>query len=157
MPTYSLIDSQSVKTTGAADERGIDGGKKTKGRNRHIVTDTMGHLLAVIVHANIHDTVAGGNVLKKAIVSYPSQKGVCADAGYRKTFVAVASELGLTVDISERIKSNEWQILPKRWRVERTFGWINHSHRLSKDYEIRTLSAAAMVTISDISILLRTF
>ena len=118
----------------------------------------MGHLLTVIVHAaNIHDTVAGGAVLTKAFESYPALKGVCADAGYRKTFVAAASELGLTVDISERIKPNEWQILPKRWRVERTFGWMNHSRRLSKDYEIRTLSAAAMVTISHISILLKRF
>lgn len=118
----------------------------------------MGHLLAVTVHAaNIHDTVAGAGVLEKALENYPTLKGVCADAGYRKTFVAAASGLGLAVDISERIKPNDWQILPKRWRVERTFGWMNHSRRLSKDYEIRTLSAAAMVTISHISILLKRF
>lgn len=96
-------------------------------------------------------------VLTKALESYPNFKGVCADAGYRKTFVATASELGLTVDISERIRPNEWQILSKRWRVERTFGWMNNSRRLSKDYEIRTLSAAAMVTISHIAILLKHF
>lgn len=118
----------------------------------------MGHLLAVVVHAaNIHDTVAGGRVLEKAFENYPTLKGVCADAGYRKTFVAAASALGLPADISERIKPNEWQILPKRWRVERTFGWMNHSRRLSKDYEIRTLSAVAMITISHISILLKHF
>jgi transposase len=118
----------------------------------------MGHLLAVIVHAaNIHDTVAGGDVFKKALSKYPSLKGVCADAVYRKTFEAVVAELGLSVDISERIKAEGWQILPKRWRVERTFGWMNHSRRLSKDYEIRTSSAAAMVVLSHISTILKRF
>jgi len=69
---------------------------------------------------------------------YPSLQGVCADAGYRKTFEAAGADLGRTVDISERIKSAGGQILPKRWRVERTFGWMNGSRRLSKDYEITT-------------------
>ena len=67
LPTYSIIDSQSVKTTSASEERGIDGGKKVKGRKRHIVTDTQGHLLHVKVHAdNIHDTVAG---LRKLLIN----------------------------------------------------------------------------------------
>ncbi|WP_254229341.1 transposase [Wolbachia pipientis] len=81
-PTYSIIDSQSVKTTYAAKERGIDGGKKVK---RHIVTDTQGHLLNIMVHpANIHGTVAGCEVFRDALEKYPSLQGVCADAGYRK-------------------------------------------------------------------------
>ncbi|EJF41038.1 transposase, IS4-like family protein [Clostridium sp. MSTE9] len=96
-------------------------------------------------------------MLRKALESHPTLKGVCADAGYRKTFVAAVSEFGLKIDISDRIKPNEWQILPKRWRVERTFGWMSHSRRLSKDYEIRTLSAAAIVILSHISILLKRF
>ena len=97
--------------------------------------------------------VSGTTVLKKAFEKYPTLKGVCADAGYRKTFVADATALGLPVDISKRIKQNEWQILPKHWRVERTFGWMNHSRRLSKDYEIRVCSAAAMVIISHLSLI----
>ena len=118
----------------------------------------MGHLLAVTVHAaNIHDTVAGGEVFKKALKKYPTIKGVCADAGYRKTFVNAVTALGLTIDISERIKPEGWLILPKRWRVERTFGWMNNSRRLSKDYEIRASSAAAMVLISHISTILKRF
>jgi putative transposase len=118
----------------------------------------MGHLLAVTVHAaNIHDTVAGGEVFKKALKKYPTLIGVCADAGYRKTFEAAVAELGLTVDISERIKPKEWHILPKRWRIERTFGWMNNFRRLSKDYEIRSSSAASMVVISHISIILKRF
>jgi putative transposase len=118
----------------------------------------MGHLLAVNVHAaNIHDTVAGGDVFKKALKKYPTIMGVCADAGYRKTFETTVAELGLKVDISERLKSVGWQILPKRWRVERTFAWMNNSRRLSKDYEIRTSSAASIVAISHISTLLKRF
>ena len=97
----------------------------------------MGNLLAVVVHAaNIHDTKAGILVAKKAFEAYPSIQGFCADAGYRKTFEQdVSSELGLGVDISARIKP-EWEVLPKRWIVERSLAWINNSHRLSKDYEM---------------------
>jgi len=117
----------------------------------------MGNLLKVIVHAaNIHDTKAGGEVFKAALVKYPTIKGVCADAGYRKTFETVVAELGCTVDISERIKP-EWEVLPKRWRVERTFAWMNHSRRLSKDFEITTKSEENMVIISHLHTLLKRY
>ena len=121
------------------------------------MTDIMGNLLAVIVHAaNIHDTVAGCDVIDLALAKYPLIKGVCADAGYRKTFKEHAEKIGLKVDISERIKP-QWGILPKRWRVERTFAWLNGSRRLSKDYEITTKSAENMVIISHLATLLRRF
>lgn len=81
VPSYSLIDSQSVKTTSASQERGIDGEKKIKDRKRHIVTDTQGHLLHVKVHAaNTHDTVTGCGVFEEALGKYPTLQGVCADA-----------------------------------------------------------------------------
>ena len=93
------------------------GGKKVKGRKRHIVTDTQGHLLHVKVHAaNIHDTVSGCCVFEEALIKYPTHKGVCADAGC-------------------------WAILAKRWIVERTFAWLGHFRRLSKDFEITIRSA----------------
>ncbi|GHU59878.1 hypothetical protein AGMMS49975_28010 [Clostridia bacterium] len=77
-------------------------GKKTKGRKRHIVTNIMWNLLAVVVHAaNLHDTVAGGNVMRAALSKYPTIKGFCADAGYRKTFKEEVEKLGLKVDITE--------------------------------------------------------
>ncbi len=118
----------------------------------------MGNLLAIVVHAaNIHDTVAGGAVFAKALGRYPSLKGVCADAGYRKTFEEAVASLGRTVEISERIKPEGWQILPKRWRVERTFAWMNNSRRLSKDYEITTKSAENMSIISHVATLLKRF
>jgi len=119
-PSYAIIYSQSTKTTGASDERGIDGGKKVKGRKRHIVTDIEGNLLCVNVHAaNIHDTIAGCDAFSRALLWYPSITGVCADAGYRGTFKEYVESLGKTIDISERIKP-QWEILPKRWRVKRT-------------------------------------
>ena len=154
-PSYCLIDSQSVKTTDKAAHRGIDGGKKIKGRKRHIVTDTQGHLLHVKVHAaNTHDTVAGGEVFKKALETYPNLQGVCADAGYRKTFVEfVTNILKKTIEISERIQSG-WTMIPKRWVVERTFAWLNHFRRLSKDYEISTKTAENNIRIAHSMILI---
>ena len=117
----------------------------------------MGNLLKVNVHAaNIHDTKAGGEVFKAALVKYPTIEGVCADAGYRKTFEITVSELGRKDDISARIKP-EWEVLPKRWRVERTFAWMNHSRRLSKDFEITTKSEENMVIISHLHTLLKRY
>lgn len=131
--------------------------KKIKGQKRHIVTDTMGNLLGVVVHAaNLHDTMSGIYPALYAATVFPTIKGFCADAGYRGTFVEeVDDQLGLPVDIVCREEGTKWQILPKRWIVERTFSWLNHSRRLSKDYEITTRSAEAMVIISHIHTLLK--
>ena len=105
-PTYAIIDSQSVKTTDVAENRGIDGGKKVKGRKRHIVVDTMGNLLDVVVHAaNLHDTKSGILVARKVMAQYPTIKAFSADAGYRKSFEKMMSEeFQCPVDISEKIK-----------------------------------------------------
>ena len=157
-PSYALIDSRSVKTAFAAQGRGYDGGKKVKGRKQHIVTDIQGHLLYVVVHAaNIHDGIAGGLVISGALEKYPSLESVCGDAGYRKTFEEVAISLGLTVDIVERLQDAGWTILPKRWRVERTFGWMGGSRRLSKDYEISISTVESMIYISHAATLLKRF
>lgn len=121
------------------------------------MTDTMGNLLAVIVHAaNIHDTVAGIEPALFAFEWYPSIKRFCADAGYRGTFVFDVDDiLGVGVDISEKIRPHEWEKLPWRWVVERTFSWLNNSRRLSKDYEITIASAEAVVKISHFHTLLK--
>jgi hypothetical protein len=118
----------------------------------------LGCLLAIKVHAaNIHDTKAGIEPAKKACKKYPSIKGFCADAGYRKTFILfVWAILGLFVDISERIKP-QFEVLPKRWIVERTLSWANNSRRLSKDYEIKTVHAENMFMISHLHTLLRRY
>lgn len=130
--------------------------KKIKGRKRHIVTDTHGHLLHVTVHAaNIHDTVSGCTVFEEALKKYPSLKGVCADAGYRKTMEEyVQNVLRKTIEISERITPG-WTVLTKRWVVERTFAWLNHFRRLSKDYEISIKSAENLIMIAHSITLLR--
>jgi len=114
------------------------GEKKVKGRKRHLVTDVMGNILAVAVHAaNIHDTVGGCGVFEDAYDKYPSLEGVCGDEGYRKTFELLVATLCLKVEISKKIKP-EWHVIAKRWCVERTFSWMNNDRRLSKDYEITT-------------------
>ena len=156
MPRYGLIDSQSVKTIYASEARGFDGGKKVKGRKRHIITDTMGNILAVKVHAaNIHDTVAGIGPARRAYEQYPTLKKFCGDEGYRATFeVDVYWEFVLDVDISERIKPT-FEVLPKRWIVERTFAWLGNYRRLSKDYEISIESAETMVIIANLFSILR--
>ena len=130
--------------------------KKIKGRKRHIVTDTQGHLLYVKVHAaNIHDTVVGCSVFEQALTKYPTLKGVCADTGYRKTMEEfVTKVLQKTIDISMRIAVG-WAVLPKRWLVERTFSWLNHFRRLSKDYEIAVKSAENIVMIAHTAILIK--
>ncbi len=120
--------------------------------------DIMGNLLSVVVHAaNIHDTKSGILPAREAFEKYPSIQRFCADAGYRKTFEQdISRELGLGVDISVRIKP-EWEILPKRWIVERSLAWFNNSRRLSKDYETSTRSAQAMCIISVFHTLLKRF
>jgi putative transposase len=115
----------------------------------------MSNLLAVKVHAaNIHDTKAGVEVFAEAVLWYPTIKGVCGDAGYRKTFEEDVKDMGLTVEIVERT-STKWEVLPKRWAVERTLAWLNHSRRLSKDYEITTSSEEAFIYISHSASLLK--
>lgn len=111
----------------------------------------MGCLLGVVVHrANLVDTTMGLWPAVFATETYPTIKRFCADKGYRGTFVYDAyGLLHCGVDISDNIKSG------KRWIVERTFAWLNNSRRLSKDYEIRTNSAEAMIKLSHIHTLLK--
>ena len=118
----------------------------------------MGNLLAVAVHAtNIHDTKAGILAAGDAYRKYPSIQQFCAHAGYHKTFEQdISSEPGLGVDISVRIKP-QWEVLPKRWIVERSLAWLNNSRRLSKDYEISIHSAQAICIIAAFRTLLKRF
>lgn len=154
-PSYGIVDSQSVKTVAASEEIGIDGGKKVKGRKRHIVVDTLGNLLHVAVHAaNVHDTKAAPGVLERVAEKYPGIQAFSADAGYRGTTVDfVEQQLGLACHISTRIKDT-FAILPKRWIVERTFAWLGNFRRLAKDVEILTGTAENMIRIAMLKITL---
>jgi transposase len=116
----------------------------------------MGNILAIVVHAaNIHDTIAGAYPVALAYSKYPTLEGICGDQGYCGTFKKIIEGFGLKCDIVEKITPKGWQILPKRWRVERTFAWFGNSRRLSKDYEIKTHYAEAVAMISHIHTLLK--
>mgnify|MGYP001577910938 CR=1 FL=1 len=140
-PTFGIIDAQAVKTIYCGPKRGFDGFKKTKGRKRNIVVDILGCLLAVTVEsAGIHDTMLAGSVMQKAVDVYPSIEAFCGDSGYRGTATKAAQKLGRKMIISAGVKSKKdpskpFPILPKRWIVERSFGWFCHNRRLAKDYE----------------------
>lgn len=154
-PSYGIIDSQSAKTLYASEERGIDGGKKVRGHKRHILVDVRGHLLHVQVHAaNIHDTVAAGEILRRGAEKHPRLEAFSGDAGYRGTAVSfVEKELNLTLHISQRIKDG-FAVMPKRWVVERTFAWLWAFRRLSKDFEILTVTSENMIRIAMLKITL---
>jgi putative transposase len=154
-PSYGIIDSQSVKTQYASEERGIDGNKKIKGHKRHIVVDILGNLLNVVVHAaNLSDTKSGCDVLEGAVDKYHSLEAFSGDAGYCGTSVNFTSEtLGMTLHISKKIEG-KWAILPKRWVVERTFAWLGKFRRLSKDFEILPATSENMIRIAMLKITL---
>ena len=148
-PSYGIIDAQSVKTQYAGEERGIDGGKRVKGRKRHILVDILGCLLHVSVHAaNQSDTTSAWLVFERGVEKYPSIRAFSGDAGYRGTAVKFAKEsLGLELHISKKIQDG-WAVLPKRWVVERTFAWMGNFRRLAKDFEILPSTSENMVRIA---------
>ena len=118
----------------------------------------MGNLLAIHVHAaNIHDTMGGLHVFTQALADYPTIEAGCADEGYCGTFKNFFENYYNTrIDISKQIKP-AFEVLPKRWRVERTFSWLGHSRRLSKDYEIKTSTEENIIMISHFHTLLKRF
>ena len=110
----------------------------------------MDNLLTVVVYADIHDTKPGILAITKALDTYSNIKAISADASYRKTFDELVQEqFKLSVDISMKINGS-CQIIPKRWIVERTFAWLNHSRRLAKDFEITVTSAENLVKLTHI-------
>ena len=157
-PSYVIVDSQSVKTTYEGEAIGFHGGKKVKGRSRQIAVDTEGNIWNVHVHsANVHDTVGGCDLIDKCLEVLSSIQAICADAGYRGTFVDhVQQQCGKAVHISEKLKDG-FAVIPKRWVVERTFAWLNGNRRLSKDYEKTTNSSESRVLIANISRNLKAF
>ena len=127
-----------------------------KGRKRHILVDTMGLLLICVVRgANVQDRDGGKRVLAKATACFGRLRLIWADGGYAGKFLEwVVEETIFRVELILR-QSKGWELLPKRWVVERTFAWLNKCRRLSKDYETTTESSEAFVHVAMIHLMLR--
>lgn len=120
-----------------ARTQGIDAGKKIVGRKRSIITDTLGLLLAVLVTAaSVQDSAAGRALLGQVAADHPGLRKVWVDGGYRKHFIEHAATLGSDLEIVQRAPATRgFTPIPKRWAVERTYGWLMLHRRLARDYE----------------------
>jgi transposase len=159
-PSAAVLDAQSIKSSEGGQDRGFDMGKKTTGRKRHLVVDTLGLLLVVMVTAaSVQDRPGGRRILRVLATRFPSIGLVWADGGYANTIDNTLigwarQKLGLLLQIVKRSDDVKgFQVLPRRWVVERTFGWLVRNRRLARDYERLTSHAETMVKIAMIRLM----
>lgn len=156
-PTAAVIDSQSVKAP-AAETRGYDAGKKIAGRKRHIAVDTDGRLLMVnLTTADLSDAAGAQHILDAIRKRWPWVKHLFADGAYdRLKLMDKAAYLEFVIEVIRRSdKQAGFKVLPRRWVVERTFGWMTRWRRLVRDYEKRIDVSAAMIFVAMGGILIR--
>ena len=158
-PSLGLIDSQSVKTASVTREKGIDGNKKVNGRKRFILTDTLGLLMGIIiVAANVGERSGAEKLFQTTQGKYPRLVKVLADQGFdgEKYVAGIELLFGFVFEIAGKVLGvGGFQVQPKRWIVERTFGWLIWNRRLVKDYEENTEVSKAMIQLAMIRIMLK--
>lgn len=154
-PSAALIDSQSVKTAEAGGPCGFDAGKKIKGRKRHAVVDTDGRALVLQVHsAGIQDRDGAIPLLTASSRSFPFVLTAYVDGAYHAERVRTATSV--TIQIVKKIAQQAgFQVLPRRWVVERFFAWINRNGRLAKDVEASIASATTFLNAASVMLLTR--
>jgi len=153
----AIVDSQSIRTAEGGEERGYDAGKKITGRKRHIAVDTLGLVLAVVVHgADVQDQHGAEWVMDVLGEKFCRLKVIFGDSAYKRTGFPdwVYETYGWIVQAVLRpVNVKGFVILPKRWIVERTFAWLARYRRHSKDYEKTTASAEAFTYIAMINLM----
>lgn len=159
-PTVGIIDAQSVKNTlVSCQDKGFDAGKKIKGIKRHIIVDTLGLILAVVIQsASVQDRDGAVDVVTKLFESWKKIIKIFADGGYRGELIkTIKTKFKVELEIIKRDELHTFKVLPKRWVVERTFAWIDTNRRASKNYERLNDTSVAIVHLSAIRIMLKRF